>query len=328
VLKVLVEEGDTVDRGQSLIEIEPYDLIERERQALAELVAREAKFRLVKAGMRQEEIDQAEARLTRLKARHALLLEGPRNEEKKAATKRLCAANAQLEFASIQKERMARLVQSDSTAKLDMDLAMRDYDSALATVEMRKNELRILCDGPRPQELAESEAQVEEARLALEIAKKFYRDDEIKQAEAARDAAQAALDIIRRQKAELTIVAPMCGYIDALDLQPGDLIAPNAPAMTLISRRHLRIRAYVPQRFLRLRVGQQLRVTIDAYPNETFTGEVTFVSHQSEFTPSNVQTSDDRAKQVYRIRVAIRSGAEKLRAGMAGTVWLDSTEAN
>lgn len=91
----------------------------------------------------------------------------------------------------------------------------------------------------------------------------------------------------------------------------------------MISTEKLWVRAYVPQRFLQLQVNQKLTVTIDSLPNEDFTGDVTFISRQAEFTPSNVQTPDDRARQVCRIRVMLQKD-DRLRPGMTANVWLDS----
>ena len=55
-------------------------------------------------------------------------------------------------------------------------------------------------------------------------------------------------------------------------------------------------------------------------------GEVTFVSRQAEFTPSNVQTFEERAKQMFRIKVTLQTtvGDEiQLRPGMTADVWLN-----
>ena len=69
-------------------------------------------------------------------------------------------------------------------------------------------------------------------------------------------------------------------------------------------------------------VGDAVKVTVDSYPNEQFAGRVSFLSRQAEFTPGNVQTPEDRSKQVFRIKVDIESGRERLRPGMSADVWL------
>jgi multidrug efflux pump subunit AcrA (membrane-fusion protein) len=73
-----------------------------------------------------------------------------------------------------------------------------------------------------------------------------------------------------------------------------------------------------------LDLGQIVRVTVDSLPDQPFTGTISFISSQAEFIPGNVQTSDDRATQVYRVRVALNEGGERLRPGMTVDLWLDS----
>jgi HlyD family secretion protein len=82
------------------------------------------------------------------------------------------------------------------------------------------------------------------------------------------------------------------------------------------------VRAYVPENRLHIKEGQQTRVTIDSYPDESFAGEITFISRQAEFTPRNVQTPEERSQQVFRIKVHLQEH-ERLRPGMAADVWLE-----
>lgn len=327
VQKVLVREGDNVTQFMPLIEFEPYDLQEREQQAVAVLAERIAVSKKMSRGMRDEEIAQAKSRYDQALAELSLIKEGPRAEEVAAAENRQDQANATLNLAKREYDRVAVLnQQGNAISESEFDIADEKWRAAVAQAEVRKNELKVLQDGARSQEIQIRAAKVEELRLAWELDKQGFRAEDIEQAEAARAAAAAALDAIRVQKKELTILAPIDGIIDSLNLQPGDLVGPNAPVMTMLSRNSLWVRAYVPQRFLQLRVGQTLRVTADSFPGEDFQGEVTFISHQAEFTPGNIQTPDDRAKQVYRIRVTLNNADGKLRPGMTANVWLDTPD--
>lgn len=329
VKAVHVNEGDSVVAGQSLIEFEPFDLAEREQQARAELAQREAALQKMQAGLRDEEIAQAEARFQQAAAELSLRTEGPRAEEIAAAQQRLAAAESELQLAEREFKRVAGLNQNNAISKSEFDKADEQSKRARAQVVVRQNELKIFQAGSRQQEIEQAQARVDELRSAWELAQKGYRDEDIAQARAARAAAAAALEVIRQQKQELTLTAPSSGVIDSLDLQPGDLVAPNAPVVTMLSRDRFWIRAYVPQRFLKIRVGQKLKVTLDSFPNEEFVGETTYVSSQAEFTPSNVQTPDDRAKLVYRIRVRLDSNDNRrLRAGMTANVWLPTDAAD
>jgi HlyD family secretion protein len=327
IKEVHIQEGDFVSAGDRLIELEPYDLEEREQQAIADLAQSEAMVEKLQTGERPESIAQSKARYEKALAELSLKREGPRQEEIAAAKNRQDAAQSELELAKSELDRVADLVQTNAVSKSEYDRALEKWKAAQANLNVRQNELQILQSGSRKQEIEIAEKNVEELNQAWELAKTGFRQEEIKQAIAAKNAAAAALQIIRKQKEELVVRAPANGYIDALDLHAGDLIAPNAPMITMLLHDDVWIRAYVPQRYLKLQVGQKLKVVLDSFPDEEFYGTISFVSHQAEFTPSNVQTPDDRAKQVYRVRVSLDE-TEKVRSGMTANVWLNPVDTN
>ena len=83
------------------------------------------------------------------------------------------------------------------------------------------------------------------------------------------------------------------------------------------------VRAYVPENHLNIQMGHKVWVTVDSFPQRRFAGHVSFVSRQAEFTPGNVQTPEERSKQVFRIKVLLDEGTNVLRPGMAADVWLE-----
>ena len=70
--------------------------------------------------------------------------------------------------------------------------------------------------------------------------------------------------------------------------------------------------------------GAEVDVRVDSFPHRTFTGQVIFVARQAEFTPANVQTAEERSKQVFRVKVLLKQGLNVLRPGMAADVVLPS----
>ncbi|TWT80158.1 Multidrug export protein EmrA [Planctomycetes bacterium CA13] len=324
VARVLVVEGQTVKQGTVLVELEPFDLLERESQRVFSLAAREAEFKRFSAGFRDQEKAQAQARIDQLQARLDLLTEGPRTEEIEAARGRLSMARVQHKLAQQTSDRLTRLVRENAASKQEIDNANESLDAASSNVVVRQQELNLLLAGTRKEELQEATARVEEARQAWQLMQQGYRSEEIEQAKAARDSAQAALDALRQQKQELSIRSPIDGIVEALDLQPGDMVASGAPVLSMLDKNNLWVRAYVPQNRIGMKVGQQVRVTVDSYPSEPFSGTITFIARQAEFTPSNVQTLEERSKQVYRIKVSIEDQRDYLRPGMMADVWLDS----
>ena len=324
VARVHVEEGQVVTQGTLLVELEPFDLLEREQELVLSLAAREAEYERFIAGYREEEQSQAKARLDQLQARLDLLRAGPRTQEVEAARGRLALAEAGRKLAERDFERLSQLAEENATSQQELDSAREAFEASSANALVRQRELDLLELGTREEELREAAARVEEARQAWLLMVHGYRTEEIEQAAAARDAAQAAVAAIRRQKDELRITSPIDGVVEALELQPGDMVAAGAPVLSMLDQSDLWVRAYVPQNRIDVRIGQRVRLTVDAFPDETWEGTISFIARQAEFTPSNVQTPEERSKQVFRIKVAIENLGGQLRPGMTADVWLDA----
>lgn len=320
VAQVHVQEGDTVTTGQLLVELEPFDLQAREAEARANLAAYQSDYAKLSAGYRSQEISQARSRVAQLTAEHDRMVQGPRQAEIDAARAQVEVAEARLTLAERVHQRTQELLRTNSISAQESDRAVEEREAARGLLLARRKELQLLEEGTRKEDIEAAAAKLEEAKAALAMLVAGYREEEIAQAKAKVDAAAAALTAIEAQIKELKIVAPMNGVVESLELQPGDLTAPGGPVMSMMESEELWVRAYLPER-LPLELGQSVPVTVDAFPDE-FTGEVTFISRQAEFTPSNVQTPEERSKQVFRIKVTIRDDRDRLRPGMSADVWL------
>jgi HlyD family secretion protein len=272
VAKVLVLEGQKVKSGETLIELEPFDLNERRAEAAAQLAGKRADLERLKNGPRAQEIASAEAQMRQ--------------------------AQAQVVVTAATEKRMRNSFEHQATSADELDNAIAAARSAVATLEVRKQALELLKIGTRPEEIAAAQAAV-----------------------AATEATLAALD---KQVGELVVKAPLDGTIEAVEIRPGDLIAANAPSLTVMDTSQLWVRAYVPENRLNLTIDQKVSVTVDSFPKRTFGAHIGFVSTLAEFTPNNVQTPEERSKQVFRIKAQLDEGLDVLRAGMAADVWLEN----
>jgi multidrug resistance efflux pump len=191
------------------------------------------------------------------------------------------------------------------------------------TLLVRQQEVDLLKAGTRAEEIAQAQAALDEATAAADLAEHGYRAEDVAQAKASVDQAQAALAVIAKQLDELSVKSPVNGRIESVELRPGDIVGPNAPVLSILDNSELWVRAYVPENRLNLAIGKKLSVTVDSFPNRKFAGHVSFVARQAEFTPNNVQTPEERSKQVFRIKVTMDEGLDVLRPGMAADVWLE-----
>jgi len=277
----------------------------------------------LRAGFRTEEIAMAKASVDQMRAQLNKLHAGPRPREISAAEARLELANAELQRATTQYRRFEALVGKGAANRDQFDETEKQLKVARAQMQVATEELGVLQDGSRQEDIDGGKAALDEADQAWKLRSTGYRSEEITEAAAAVAAAQATLDAIDRQLGELKITAPVDGVVEAVDLQPGDLVGANAPAVSLVDSNNLWVRAYVPENRLDVQLDQEVRITVDSYPDQDFSGRITFVARRAEFTPGNVQTPEERSKQVFRIKVTLTSGLDVLRPGMVADVWLD-----
>lgn len=316
-------EGATVAAGDVLVVLEPYNLRETLAQAEATLAANRAKLDELHAGYRAEEVAQAQARRDRVQATLEKLKAGPRPLEISIKEANLRAAQAELVWAETEHERLKKLRENNQASKEELDQAIRRLDTTRAQYAAANDTLALAKEGTRAEEIAEAQASLAEADAVLTLQKNGYRQEDVAQAEAQVRAAEAAVAAIKRQLDELTIRAPSAGVVEAVDLQPGDLVALNAPVLTLLAAENLWVRAYIPEDRLDLKVGDELKLRVDAYPQRRFSGRVAFISRQAEFTPSNIQTPEERVKQMFRVKIRIEGERGELRAGMSVDVFLE-----
>lgn len=324
VAEVLAREGDVVVAGQTLVRLEPFDLESQLAEAERLLEARRQEHIKLQRGPRSEEILQAQARRDQQAAVLARLEAGKRPLEIEVLEDRVEVARAELSNAQTNYDRIAQLQRAGQAAKQEYDDVSDRLAVAKARLSLAEHELELAREGTRPEEIAGARAALAEAGQNLLMLKTGYRQEEIAAASAEVERARAAADAIRQRLAELAVVAPLQSTVEALDLQPGDLIAPNAPVITLVDPARLYVRAYVPENRMNLRTGQEAHVQVDSFPGRRFRGRIVFVSRSGEFTPSNVQTPEERSRQVFRIKVDLVEGLDELRAGMAADVFFDS----
>ena len=225
--------------------------------------------------------DQAAAQLAELDA-------GPRAEEIAAAKAEWEAQQADLELANTNARRAAELFAQKTISATERDQTVTRaawQDKAVAAAKSRYDLLKA---GTRPEQLAQARAQV------------------------------AQFDA---QLAEMTIAAPSDCVLAVLSVKVGDVLAPNQQVATLLLPQHLWVRVYVPEPWLgRIKVGDTVKAFTDAFPGKEYAGVVEQIGRQAEFTPRNVQTAEERIKQVFGVKVRLDNASGELRAGMSADV--------
>ncbi len=142
-------------------------------------------------------------------------------------------------------------------------------------------------------------------------------------------AAVAAQNMAKNQLEYTRIHAPDDGIITTRIQEPGAIVAAGQGIYTICKNRPMWVRAYVSEPNLgNVKYGMKVKVftdTVDPKTNKirTYEGQIGYISPVAEFTPKTVQSTDQRANLVYRIRVYINNIDEFLRQGMPTTIKID-----
>lgn len=321
VQKVLVKEGDRVKPGDAIVVLEPGDWPAQLQQAQAQLAMMEAALDKLQAGARPEEIAAAKARAQAAQATLQETTAGTRSEEIAAAEARLAAQQAAVARAQKDAERQHKLAAAGAAVPADVDNADLAVQAAIAQRDAAAAQLDELRHGARREQVAQATARAAEQRASEQLLTAGNRVEDIRAAAAQVQGAQGKVDQIQAMIDELMIRAPVAARVEALDLRPGDIIAPNQTAATLVEDDQLYVRIYVPETELgHVAVGRRVAIHVDSFPGEAFGGVVQHINSVGEYSPRNLQTADERADQVFATRVGITGGGDRLRAGMAATI--------
>jgi multidrug resistance efflux pump len=218
-------------------------------------------------------------------------------------------------------ERLHKLAAAGAAVPADVDNADLAVQAQSAQRDAAAHQLDELRHGARREQVAQAAARAAEQRASEQLVTAGSRVEDLRAAQAQVQGAQGRVDQIRTMIDELTIKAPVAARVEALDLRPGDILAPNQTAATLVEDDQLYVRIYVPETELgHVAVGQRVAIHVDSFPREAFAGAVQRINSVGEYSPRNLQTADERADQVFATRVGISSGGDRLRAGMAATI--------
>lgn len=237
------------------------------------------------------QVGEANAAAEAARAQLDLLVGGARAEDIMQAKANLDQANENLRLAEADATRMRDLAASGSATSKQRDDALSKLATMKAQQESADQALRKLESFARPEELRAARARLEQAEWAAKLA-------------------EHSLD-------NCTIGAPIAGTVLERLAETGELALVGSGVATLADLGSLSLTIYLPETEIgRISLGQKAKVTVDSFPGKTFGGVVSFISPKAEYTPKNVQTKDERVKQVFAVKIDLGAGEGQLKPGM------------
>lgn len=164
-------------------------------------------------------------------------------------------------------------------------------------------------------EQAQAGVKAAEAALAKVKADKGSQA-EIDQATARVTQANAALQAAKVQQSYATISAPSDGVLTQVTASIGENASPGRTLATIADLGNLHVSIYIPETQIgQIKLGDKASIVTDSSTTK-FKGEVVFIASEAEFTPSTIETKDQRVKLVYEVRLDLTDAGDVLKPGM------------
>ena len=240
----------------------------------------------------------AEAQLASARALLSELQRGARPEELQLARGAETAARQRMEEAARALERTRVLERGGAASRENLEQAQTAADVARAQHEQSREQLALVQRGPRSERIEAQRAAVRQA--------------------------EAIIAQVDAQAGNSTIRAPFAGVVTVRHREPGETVAPGGPVLTLTNPQDRWVRIYVREDQIgHVSLGQSAEIRSDTDRDQVQAGKVVFISPEAEFTPRNVQTTEERVKLVYAVKVAIEGDTGRtLKPGMPADVKL------
>lgn len=282
VKKVMVEEGDTVNRGQLLVQLEDDEIKAQLQQARAALQVAKAQLQQARAGY------GLTSSSTGIQVRIAK--RGLQQSEKMVAQ-----AQSRFEDAKLDYNRMKQLYEKGAVSR-------QAFDKASTAFEVAKSQLEAAI------------AQKEQAEENLDLARANTRQEQVQKssvqvAAAGVQQAQANVLYMETMLDNTRLTAPLSGVVTFRRAEPGQLLSPGnkKPVITITDNSVVYLSADIPESEMRgIQKGKKVRVFVDSLGNREFTGKI-----------KTVIASADPASRSFRIKVAVKNPDNVLKNGMS-----------
>jgi membrane fusion protein YbhG len=286
-----VVEGQTLAVGAGVATIDTTQLnIERE-QANAQRGA---------TASRVNEIQQQIASLEAQRAAAAA--------ERDAAKAQRDALASQHEIAKRTYDRTSRLVAAQAATAQQLDQAERDYRVLGDQIKAQDEQVRA-----RERQIVAEGEQIRAARAQVQTVQRQVAS------------ADAQVNLVGDRIRKSEVRNPVEGTVLTTYARAGEMVQIGQPLYRIADLKSVEVRAYVTEPQLSaVRLGQQAVVSVDAGrgQRQNLPGEVSWISARAEFTPTPIQTREERADLVYAIKIRVPNAQSLLKIGMPVDVQL------
>lgn len=248
----------------------------------------------------EAQVDQAKATLAIDQAKLAEIIAGNRPQEIAQANATVLQAKANMENAKRNSERDETLYHQGGISAQQRDASKTAYDIAQAQYISATEQQSLSVEGSRKEDIQMAQAQLQQARAVLKNA-------EI-------------------QLADTVVKAPVSGVLALKSVEDGEIIAFGQQLFSISNLSDVWIGANIEETYIgRVKVGQHVEFTVDAYPDKKFSGEVIVVgpASGSQFAllpTENTSANFTKVTQRLPIKIQAEESEYVLKPGMSAVI--------
>ena len=287
VAEILVVEGQVVEAGQPLVQLETDDLALQVVRSEAALASAEGRLAQLLAGPRPEEVAAQETNLAATMG--GVSAAAANRDQVTAGPSAAQIAAAETQVASAEMEYRTALINCDSIDEGDearREQARYDLWAAEVALNAAQTQLDVLLAGAdadavraAQSNVGSAAAQRDAAQAQIDLLLAGATEEQIQAAEAAVAQARVALDQTRLRLQQATLTAPMAGAVTSLGLESGEMVNPGQTVVVLSDLTALEVDVNLDETdVVRVAADQDVQVSLDAFPGVEMTGEVTYIA--------------------------------------------------
>jgi HlyD family secretion protein len=234
-----------------------------------------------------------------------------------AAQAQLAQQEGQLKIAVFDRDAYTKLAKDGAVTKRQGEQAQSNADAQEAAVAAAHRKVEAAQGSLNVAKSALANPGIREAN-SIAIRKQIaQQQSQISAQRQDADRIRGQLKEAKENRGDLTVVAPFDGMIATRTAEPGEVVQPGTPIVTLIDMSKVYLRGYVPEGAIgRVKVGQTARLFLDSDPSKPLEAFVSRVDPQATFTPENTYFREDRVKQVVGVKLQIKAGVGYAKPGM------------
>jgi len=229
----------------------------------------------------------------------------------------LSQAQAGYEQARYDVERFTRLAKSGDVSDRQREQARTTAEAQAALVESNKKQVAA-AHGALTAAKANLDNPSIKSSQASAVQKQIAQaQTEVNTAQADAERARAQVKEAEANRGDLNIIAPFEGTIATRAAEPGEVVSPGTPIVTMLDLNKVYLRGFIPEGDIgRVKLGQPARIYLDSNPRQPLEATVSRIDPEASFTPENTYFRNDRVKQVVGVKLLVSSPTGAAKPGM------------